>query len=233
MLKSFFGIFEAFFQFLKWPLIICLAFVLFFAVLVGINYAYLYLVKKQRPIHGVHYRLKRESIIKKLFIDAPRRYAKDLMARDPEWFKYQGCIIYTGRQGSGKTSALVRDTMLIQREYPKCRVLSNLNYKYQHEVLDDWTKLVDYQNPYGKDRGVIVQMDETQNWFSSKQSKDFPPEMLQVITQNRKNRRVIFGTAQNFYMLAKDIRSQCTEIRSCNTFLDANTRLFNSFNIRK
>jgi hypothetical protein len=41
--------------------------------------------------------------------------------------------------------------------------------------------------------------------------------MLSVITQNRKNRRVILGTAQNFYLLAKPIRSQCTEVRQCVT----------------
>ena len=39
--------------------------------------------------------------------------------------------------------------------------------------------------------GVIVVMDELQNWFSSNDSKNFPPEMLSVITQNRKNRRMV------------------------------------------
>lgn len=62
-------------------------------------------------------------------------------------------------------------------------------------------------------------MDELQNWFSSNDSKNFPPEMLGVITQNRKNRRIILGTSQNFYLLAKAIRSQATEVRRCSTFL--------------
>ena len=43
-------------------------------------------------------------------------------------------------------------------------------------------------------QGVICLIDEMQNWFSSNQSKNFPPEMLQVVTQNRKNRRVIMGS---------------------------------------
>jgi len=62
-------------------------------------------------------------------------------------------------------------------------------------------------------------MDELQNWFSSNDSKNFPPEMLSVITQNRKNRRIILGTSQNFYLLAKAIRSQATEVRRCTTLL--------------
>ena len=60
-------------------------------------------------------------------------------------------------------------------------------------------------------------MDELQNWFSSNQSRNFPPEMLSVITQNRKNRRIILGTSQSFHLLAKSIRSQVTEVRECFT----------------
>lgn len=61
-------------------------------------------------------------------------------------------------------------------------------------------------------------IDEIQNWFSSKQSKDFPPEMFEVVTQNRKNRRIIVATTQNFYQPAKDVRAQCSEVRKCCTF---------------
>ena len=47
--------------------------------------------------------------------------------------------------------------------------------------------------------------------------------MLTIITQNRKNRRIILGTSQNFYLLAKAIRSQATEVRRCSTFFGALT----------
>lgn len=80
--------------------------------------------------------------------------------------------------------------------------------------------LMSYKNGI---QGVIVSIDELQNWFSSNDSKNFPPEMLEVITQNRKNRRIILGTSQNFYLLAKAIRSQATEVRRCSTLF----RLFN------
>ena len=129
-------------------------------------------------------------------------------------------IIYEGRQGEGKTIAMIHDAMQMQEEYPKAKCLSNLQYKNQDETLDDWHKLVDYKNGI---YGVIAILDETQNWFGSNQSRDFPPEMLEVITQNRKNRRVILGTAQNFYLLAKAIRSQATEVRRCATFFGALT----------
>ena len=145
----------------------------------------------------------------------PRQFIADYFARPKDWFKPQGVIIYTGKQGSGKTVALVRDTLLMQKEYPDCLCISNLAYRYQDEELNDWRQLISYKNGH---RGVIVQMDELQNWFSSNQSKDFPPELLEVITQNRKNRRVILGTSQVFTRLSKPIREQATEVRKCKTF---------------
>ena len=94
--------------------------------------------------------------------------------------------------------------------------MTNLGYTLQDTELNDWRQLIDYKNGI---YGVIAVLDETQNWFSSNQSKNFPPEMLEVVTQNRKNRRIILGTAQNFYLLAKAIRSQATEVRRCSTYL--------------
>lgn len=139
-----------------------------------------------------------------------------MFEKDPEFFKYQGLVIFEGRQGNGKTISMIEYARRMQKEYPKAKCLSNLNYTGQDYELDHWRKLIDLKNGI---YGIIAIMDETQNWFSSNQSKDFPPEMLQVITQNRKNRRVILGTAQNFYLLAKAIRSQATEVRRCTTLL--------------
>lgn len=131
-------------------------------------------------------------------------------------FGYKGLVIFEGRQGSGKTISMIQFARQMQQEYPRSKCITNLGYTKQDDELNHWRKLTDYSNDK---YGVICVMDELQNWFSSNQSKDFPPEMLQVITQNRKNRRIILGTSQNFYLLAKAIRSQCTEIRQCTTLL--------------
>ena len=91
-----------------------------------------------------------------------------------------------------------------------------MDYVYHDAELDNWMKLTDYKN--GK-QGVVAVIDETQNWFGSNQAKRFPPQMLSVITQNRKNRRLILGTSQSFHLLAKTLRSQVTEVRDCLTLL--------------
>lgn len=173
-------------------------------------------IKGRRFKTGKHRRIKDVSLLRKVFVDAPARFSADLYDRKPDFFKYQGLILYTGRQGMGKTVSMVRDILRIQKEYPLCKCITNFDLATQDTALKRWEQLIDYKNDI---YGVIVGIDEIQNWFSSKQSKDFPVGMFEVVTQNRKNRRVIFGTTQNFYQPAKDIRSQCTEVRKCFTVL--------------
>ena len=165
------------FQIFKIPLYIVL-FVLGLFVLSTVCF-YLYgLIKGRRIRHGKHKKVKQSNILKKLFWEAPRAFVDDLFDKPPDFFPYQGLIIYTGRQGQGKTISMVRDMMLMQEEYPLCKCITNLAYKGENCALSDWKQLITYKNDI---YGVIVGLDEIQNWFSSKQSKDFPPEMFEVV----------------------------------------------------
>lgn len=215
MISSFFAVFKGLFAIAKYPLYfigICIAiFVFLCSIWFVIRFA-----QGKRLKKGSHQRVKQEGFFYRLFIKLPRQYVDDCFERDPDFFKYQGCVIFEGRQGSGKTIGEIEFARRIQKEYPLAKCLSNLAYKGEDEELKDWKKLISYKNGI---QGVIVIIDELQNWFSSNDSKNFPPEMLEVITQNRKNRRIILGTAQNFYLLAKAIRSQATEVRRCATLL--------------
>ncbi len=215
MLDLFLKLIMGFFGMLKYPLYFVGTALLLFFLLVFINI--LILMKQgKRFKKGQHVRLKKKSMLRRFIIDAPKQYASDMIDRDPEFFKYQGCIIFVGRQGRGKSIGMVEFARRMQLEYPLSKCISNIKYKYADDEFKHWKKLVKYKN--GK-QGVICIMDETQNWFSSNQSKNFPPEMLTVITQNRKNRRIILGTAQSFHLLAKALRTQATEVRECVTIL--------------
>ena len=214
MIKSFFSVFVGMFSFLKYPLFLLAGVVGIFIFLIFVNLVVGF-VKGKRFKKSVNYRKqKKRSFFKKLFIDLPKRISDDMYNRNPDFFKYQGLIIFEGRQGQGKTISAIQCARQMQKEYIKSKCITNLHYKFENDSLKHWSQLIDYKNGI---YGVIVVMDETQNWFSSNQSKSFPPEMLQVVTQNRKNRRIILGTAQNFYLLAKAIRSQTTEVRRCAT----------------
>lgn len=215
MLKTFLDMLVAILSIFKIPFFIVVSLFLVFFLMCTVFFVKS-LIKGQRLKKGTRKTVKQHGFLRKLFIDAPKQVVSDMFARDPDFFKYQGLIVYEGRQGYGKTISMIRDVMLIQEEYPLSKCITNLDYEYEDDELNHWKQLVDYKNGI---LGVMAVMDETQNWFSSNQSKNFPPEMLQVITQNRKNRRVIFGTAQSFNLLAKAIRTQCTEVRKCITLL--------------
>ena len=215
MFNIFINMFLGFFSFLKYPLYFILGVLATFIFLCFINII-IGLFKGKRFKKGKHNIVKKHSFLRKIFIDLPKQFVNDLFDRDPEFFKYQGMIIFEGRQGSGKTTSMIEFAMNMQKEYPLAKCITNLAYTKEDTSLTDWRMLINYKNGI---RGVIVCMDELQNWFSSNDSKNFPPEMLEVITQNRKNRRIILGTAQNFYLLSKAIRTQTTEVRRCSTLL--------------
>lgn len=219
MLDMFIDVLKGFVIMLKYPFYILIIVIGVFVLLVWINIVIMH-SKGKRFKKGTHVKIKKQSILKRIFIDAPKQYALDLINNDPEAFKPRGCVIFTGPQGYGKTIGQIEYAMRMQIEYPLVKCISNLKYQYQDEKLSHWKQLTKYKN--GK-KGVIVIMDETQNWFSSNQSKNFPPEMLGVITQNRKNRRIILGSAQSFHLLAKSVRSQATEVRECFTIANCIT----------
>lgn len=210
----FWSMIKVFVDFLKYPLY----FILICILLILISCAFYYvkgLLKGKRVPKGNRRRLVKPSLLKKIFLLMPKQYIEDLFSRPADFFPYQGMIIFEGRQGSGKTISMVRYMKDMQYEFPDALCTTNLAYTDENKPLKTWTMLIDYKNGY---KGVIVAMDELQNWFSSNDSKNFPPEMLSLITQNRKNRRIILGTSQNFYLLAKAIRSQATEVRRCATY---------------
>ena len=208
-----FSLIKAFLPILKYPAILLGVFL----ACIGVS-CLVYTVYYRKELHNrpksCYCSLPKRHLLAKIFIDAPRMFVLDRVNRPANFFPVHGLIIFEGRQGSGKTSSMVHYLHELQKQYPKLKCITNFCYTGEDMSLYDWHQLVDYKNGY---EGVVVAMDELQNWFSCKQSANFPPEMLSVVTQNRKNRRVILGTAQNFYMLAKDIRTQCTELRRCIT----------------
>lgn len=106
--------------------------------------------------------------------------------------------------------------------YPDIKIISNVDLKIRDGKVEDWRDLVETNNG---ESGTIIFLDELQNWFASNESKDFPPEMLEIITQQRKDRKMIICTTQVFTRLAKPLREQASlvylpfTIAGCLTFV--------------
>ena len=166
---------------------------------------FLYLRTKGYRLKGSIPKVKKAGFLKRLWIQFPNRLAKDLYNRDPIEFNEYGLHLFCGEQGSGKTTAVVELIQRWKQRYPSMKVITNMDLKDQDKSLGHWKDIIDYSNDI---YGTAVVIDEIQAWFSSNESKNFPPEMLTEISQQRKQRKAIIGTAQVFSRVAKPIREQ-------------------------
>ena len=164
--------------------------------------------------------VKKRNIILMLFYDFPRRVVADLFNRQDYEFMLNGLHLIVGEQGSGKTITLVYLLKRFKEKYPKLVIRTNMSYKYEDGAIKTWRDLVFKNNGI---YGEIDVIDEIQNWFNSLESKDFPPEMFSEITQQRKQRKCIFGTSQVWSRVSKPLREQCAYVYKPITLLGALT----------
>ncbi len=158
---------------------------------------------------------KKKSLIYQILVLVPRRYMLDKYQREPDYFHPRGIHMFCGEQGCGKTIACVEMIQRLQRTYPKSKSITNFGLTTETDELERWQQLLDYTNGH---KGVIVGIDEIQNWFMSGTNK-LPEQMLEVATQNRKNNRIICCTAQVFTRVNKGLREQVTLVYNPHTFL--------------
>lgn len=130
MLDMFFGVFSGLWTLFKYPIYLILIGMGIFLVLVIINII-IELLKGKRFKKGKHKRVKKKSIFRRIFIDCPHQFVLDLLKKDPDFFKYQGVIIFEGRQGAGKTISMIEYAMRMQEEYPLAKCCSNLGYIHE------------------------------------------------------------------------------------------------------
>lgn len=201
-------------KFIFWlisPLLLILA-----GVFISFIAQFIYLGRKGYKLKGKLPTVKKIGILKRLFILFPNCLAKDIYNRNPLDFKEHGLHLFCGEQGSGKSTALVELINRWRQRYTCMKVYSNMDYKYEDGRLIHWKDILEINNDT---YGAAIVIDEIQTWFSSADSKDFPPEMLMEISQQRKQRKAIIGTAQVFSRIAKPIREQATYIYLPMTFL--------------
>lgn len=150
-------------------------------------------------------------------------WTKDLIHFDRELFRPFGCWFYIGKQGAGKSMSLINRLEKLRKRYPKVKIYTNMGYKFETAPLKSLNDLLD-KSLYNGKFGTIFVVDEIQNEFSCKTSKDFPETLLSLITQQRKNRILILTTSQVFTRVSKPIREQCYRAIECQTFFGRYTR---------
>lgn len=197
-------------QFLKIIFIIFSPLLLIISIMIiSFIFQFIFLGIKGYKIKGKIPAIKRIGIFKRLFVLFPNRLAKDIYNRDPLDFREHGLHLFCGEQGSGKTTAICDLILKWQQRYPSMKVYSNMAYKHEDGSIIHWKDILELNNDT---YGTAIVIDEIQTWFSSNESRDFPPEMITEISQQRKQRKAIIGSAQVFSRIAKPIREQATYI---------------------
>lgn len=173
-----------------------------------------YKYKMKMPPSGIVMQ-KKKSLLYQILVQVPRRYMLDKFQREEDYFHPRGIHMFCGEQGCGKTVGCVEMMQRLQRTYPKSKTITNFGLTTENDELIQWQQLLEYTNGH---KGVIVGIDEIQNWFMSGTNK-LPEQMLEVATQNRKNNRIICCTAQVFTRVNKGLREQVTMVYNPHTFL--------------
>lgn len=126
--------------------------------------------------------------------------------------------------GCGKTLSLVQYVLELVKRFPKVVIVSNIELKnFPKEIkiiyyrnINELFKLFDeVRNGYA---GVIYIIDEIQILFNNLLKRSQNVATLEVISQQRKQRKHIIGTAQVFSRIDKPFREQMTGIVDCKNF---------------
>ena len=147
---------------------------------------------------------KEPSIFKKLLIMLPKQLAIDSINRDPNAFEGFGIHMFCGQQGSGKTIAMVYMLNKWRQQYPNLELYTNMDYQYENGSIEHWKQLVKRSNGI---YGVVNALDEIHSWLSMESGK-VSPALLGEISQQRKQKKAILGTAQVFGKIPKELREQ-------------------------
>lgn len=193
------------FDILKY-LLIAVASVIALIMLITAVFVVVRLIKGERfKKREIKSKYKKRNILVRLFYDFPKRKSADFFLKNPNSMTIHGIYVFAGEQGSGKTIAAVQFLREQTKLHPLIKVKSNIAIEFQDGKISHWKDIIFSNNG---EIGEIDFIDEMQNWFSSNESKNFPPEMLTEVTQQRKQHKVIVGTSQVFTRLAKPIREQ-------------------------
>ena len=168
-------------------------------------YFFYYKIKGYKPIQDERGKIREPNLFYKLFVLLPKQFIEDFYTIDPNTFNEYGVHVVEGEQGAGKTMTIVYLLRSFRQRYPKLKVYTNMEYKYQDGVLKDLSQLDLNTNGIW---GEIDVIDELQSVLDSSFSKNFPVELLSIICQQRKVRRCILSSTQNFTRLAKQLREQ-------------------------
>lgn len=203
------GIFKSLLSFLfslvKPLLVPIVCFIILFILLLIFWYLYYTIIKKMKKEKPYYGKYTEPNIFYKLLVQLPKRMILDYLQKNPYDFNEYGVHMICGCQGSGKTMTAIYLLQKWKKKYPLIQLYTNCDVKFEDGKLEHWKDLIEKSNGV---KGVGNFLDEIQTWFSSLENSKAPVGMLSEVSQQRKQRKAIVGTAQIFGKISKFIREQ-------------------------
>lgn len=147
------------------------------------------------------------------------KYKLFFACNNPDYFYPAGIWVFCGKQGSGKTLSAVKCLKEICKQYPKAKVISNIDIKGLDRDVIPFERYEQLFESNGIE-GIIYMLDEIHVLWNSLESKDIPITEMATFCQMRKDRRVIIGTSQVYGRIAKPIREQLQYVIDCSNFFN-------------
>lgn len=195
----------------------------FLFIITDTIYFYLLKVKENGKPPTIKQKVKKRSIFLVIFRDFPRLLARYIYDKQGCFDEY-GIVIFYGPQGCGKSMSVSQYAFELLKKYPSAKVGSNFDLSFQDFEIKDWKSLctIKNQDPDGNNLPIIFCFDEVNQWAFSRDWQSMPKNALSEMAYQRKNKRVILGTAQSIGQIDRQIRIQCAsgEYRRCFCFLD-------------
>lgn len=166
---------------------------------------------------------KEDNFIIQFFDKFPRLFARYLYDRKSRFDEY-GIVVFYGEQGCGKTMAMSHYAQKIWCKYPSSIIGSNYGLLIEDFDIPDLKTILTkkHQNDKGENLPIIFCYDELNQWAHCREWASLPKNVIGELAYQRKNKRLILGTAQNISQLDRQVRIQCAsgEWRRVYTFFD-------------
>lgn len=129
-----------------------------------------------------------------------------------------GIWFFDGKQGSGKTLSCVFLALDFKKKYEDLHLISNVEIKEfeDAEYFETPTQLVQILNANSNHKHTLVIIDEALSYFAENGGID--PALMSEITQNRKQRRLMFIATQKFKRVNNRLRDFSMRTIKCRSF---------------
>lgn len=166
---------------------------------------------------------KEDPFIIQFFDKFPRLFARYLYDNKSRFDEF-GIVVFYGPQGSGKSMAMTHYAQRLYAKYPCSLIGSNYDLLIQDFDIPDLKTILTKKNldENGNNLPIIFCYDELNQWAHCRDWQSLPKNVISELAYQRKNKRLILGTAQSISQLDRQIRIQCAsgEWRRCYTFFD-------------